>query len=125
VKSSGRDEPVWVATHRCMEAALGISVYSYLYLKLAKMLCLFHYLLSFLFNKIEGKEGGAGSAWKRRGEVARTMYTHVSKCKSYKLKKERESYLYREFHYDISTYICIISSIDSSPLFFSLIRFLW
>jgi hypothetical protein len=47
VKRSGREEPVWVAIHKCMEAMLGIS----LYLKLAKMLCL-SYLSSFLFNKI-------------------------------------------------------------------------
>jgi hypothetical protein len=26
VKRSGRDEPMWVATHKCMEAMLGISV---------------------------------------------------------------------------------------------------
>jgi hypothetical protein len=35
-----------------MEAMLGISLYSYLYLKLAKMLCLSYYHLCFLFNKI-------------------------------------------------------------------------
>jgi hypothetical protein len=36
VKRSGRDEPVWVAIHHCVEVMLGISLYSYLYLKLAK-----------------------------------------------------------------------------------------
>jgi hypothetical protein len=36
VKSSGRDEPMWVAVHKCIKAMLGISLYSYLYLKLAK-----------------------------------------------------------------------------------------
>jgi hypothetical protein len=46
-----------------MEAMLGISLYSYLYPKLAKMLCFSYYLLCFLFNKIE-EEGGSGSAWK-------------------------------------------------------------
>jgi hypothetical protein len=30
VKRSGRDEPMWVAIHKCMEAMLGISLYSYL-----------------------------------------------------------------------------------------------
>jgi hypothetical protein len=49
-----------------MEATLGISLYSYLYLKLAKMLCLSYYLLCFLFNKI-GEEGRIGFAWKRGG----------------------------------------------------------
>jgi hypothetical protein len=40
-----------------MEATLGISLYSYLYLKLAKTLCLSYYILSFLFNKIGEQEG--------------------------------------------------------------------
>jgi hypothetical protein len=60
-----------------MEATLGISLYSYHYLKLAKTLCLCYYLL-FLFNKIEEQKGGTCSAWKQWGgedEVAQTMYT--------------------------------------------------
>jgi hypothetical protein len=40
VKRSCTDEPMWVIIHLCMEATLGISLYSYLYPKLAKMLCL-------------------------------------------------------------------------------------
>jgi hypothetical protein len=35
-EESGRDEPIWVVIHLCMEAMLGISLYSYLHLKLAK-----------------------------------------------------------------------------------------
>jgi hypothetical protein len=62
VKRSGRDESMWFAIHKCMEAMLGISLYSYLYLKLAKTLCLSYYLLCFLFNKIRKQEGGTGSA---------------------------------------------------------------
>jgi hypothetical protein len=38
-----------------MEAVLGIALYNYLYFKLANMLCLSHYLLSFLFKKLESK----------------------------------------------------------------------
>jgi hypothetical protein len=45
-----------------MEATLGICLYSYLYLKLAKTLFLFYYFLCFLFNKIEEQDGGTGSA---------------------------------------------------------------
>jgi hypothetical protein len=48
-----------------MEAMLGISLYSYLYPKLAKMLCLplqQIYLLCFVFNKIKQEEGRTGSA---------------------------------------------------------------
>jgi hypothetical protein len=63
-KRSGRDEPVWVVIHMCMEATLGISLYSYLYLTLAKTLCLSYYLLSFLFNKIGEQEGRTGSSLK-------------------------------------------------------------
>jgi hypothetical protein len=61
VKRSGRDEPILVVIHLCMEAMLGISLYSYPYLNLAKMLCLSYYLLCFLFNKI-GEESRKGSA---------------------------------------------------------------
>jgi hypothetical protein len=89
VKGSGRDEPVWVAIHMCMEAMLGTSLYSYLYLKLAKTVCLSYYFLCFLFNKIGEQEVGRGSAWKwvgrGQGSVAQTMYVHVSKCKNDKI----------------------------------------
>jgi hypothetical protein len=74
-----------------MEAMLGISLYSYLYLKLAKTLCLSYYLLHFFFNKI-GEEGRTVSAWKQGGggkwkgvgwgqgrEMAQTMYAHMNK----------------------------------------------
>jgi hypothetical protein len=75
VKRSGRHEPVQVVIHMCMEAMLGISLYSYLYLKPTKTLCLSYYLLGFLFNKIGEEEGGTGSAkkperWERRGKGA-------------------------------------------------------
>jgi hypothetical protein len=66
VKRFGRDESVRVVTHMCMEAMLGISLYSYPYLKLAKTLCLSYYFLCLLFNKI-GEVGRIGSAWKRGG----------------------------------------------------------
>jgi hypothetical protein len=45
----GSSEEVW---YMCMGAILGISLYSYLYLKLSKMIRLSYYLLRFLFNKI-------------------------------------------------------------------------
>jgi hypothetical protein len=65
-----------------MEAMLGICLYNYPYLKLAKTLCLCYYCLYLLFNKI-GEEGRAGSAWKqggeRGGETAQTMYAHMNK----------------------------------------------
>jgi hypothetical protein len=59
VKKSGRDELMWVVIHMCMEAMLRISLYSYLYLKVAKTIRLSYYLLYFPFNKIgEGRMGG-------------------------------------------------------------------
>jgi hypothetical protein len=51
VKRFGREEPMWIVIHMCIEAFLGISRYCYLYLKVAKMLHLF-YFLCFLSNKI-------------------------------------------------------------------------
>jgi hypothetical protein len=49
---SVRDEPVWVVIHMYMEANLGISVYSYIYLKLVKTLCLSYYCSHVHFNKV-------------------------------------------------------------------------
>jgi hypothetical protein len=51
-----------------MEAKLGISLYSYPYLKLAKMLCLSYYCLCLLINKIveESLPGSEGSGGKRK-----------------------------------------------------------
>jgi hypothetical protein len=46
-----------------MEAAQGIFLYGYPYLRLAKTPCLSYYLLCFFFNKIGEQEGGTGSAW--------------------------------------------------------------
>jgi hypothetical protein len=96
VKRSGRDESVRVVIHKCMETTLGVSLYSYPDLKLAKTLL--HISLMFLFNKIGEQEGGTGSTQKGAGGreclcegrhcmAAQTAYTHVSKCKNDKIKK--------------------------------------
>jgi hypothetical protein len=63
-----------------MEAILGISLYSYPYLKLAKTLCLSYYHLCLLFNKIEargveGEGGGRGQGV----EMAQMMHAHMNK----------------------------------------------
>jgi hypothetical protein len=81
MKRTGRDETVWVVIHICMEAAQGISLYSYLHLKLARTSCFSFYLICFFFNKIGEQEGGTGSAQRWGDRVAQIMYTHVSKCK--------------------------------------------
>jgi hypothetical protein len=75
-----------------MEAMLGIPLYSYLYLKLAKTLCFSYYLLCFLLSKIREQDGGTGSTWKgvgRSEEMAQRMCTHVSKCKNDKMKGKK------------------------------------
>jgi hypothetical protein len=65
VKRSGSEESVGVVIQMFTEAMLGISLYTYLYLKLAKMPCLSYYLFSFLF-KI-GEVGKKCSVWKGGG----------------------------------------------------------
>jgi L-rhamnose mutarotase len=56
VKRSGRDEPVWVVIHMCIQATLGISLYSYFYLKPAKTLFLLLSLMSSLQQNWKTKE---------------------------------------------------------------------
>jgi hypothetical protein len=55
-----------------VEAMLGISLYSYLYLKLAKPLYLSYYRLCFLFNKIGKQESITGD---ERGGGTNNVYT--------------------------------------------------
>jgi hypothetical protein len=88
---SGRDELMWVVIHMCIEATVGISLYSYLYLKLAKTLYLSYYLYVFSSTKLEKRveqvpPGSGGSG--RRGYMAQTMYIHVSKYKNGKIKEK-------------------------------------
>jgi hypothetical protein len=71
---SSRDEPMWVVIHKFMDAMLGVSLHSYLYLKLAKTICLSYYLLYFLFNK--NQRTGSGS---REWKVAQMMYA-LARC---------------------------------------------
>jgi hypothetical protein len=105
VKSSGRNEPLWVAIQKCRGATLGISLYNYLYLKPAKMLCLSYCLLCFLVKKIGEQEGRTGFAWKwgvrvekeGRGqgrEVAQIIYTYMNKCKNNKNIFKKNCYLF-------------------------------
>jgi hypothetical protein len=83
VKRSGRDEPVQVVIHMCMEAMLGISLYSYPYLKLAKTLPFLLLLMSSLQQNWRRGQNrfclGARGIRGRRREMAQTMYTHMNK----------------------------------------------
>jgi hypothetical protein len=64
VKRSGRDKPVWAAIHMRMEAMLGISLYSYLYLKPAKTLYIF-IIISYVFSSTKSEKRGTGSTQKQ------------------------------------------------------------
>jgi hypothetical protein len=90
LKRSGRDEPIWIAIHKCMEAMLGISLCHYLCHKLPKTLCLSYYLLCFLFNKIRYKRVEWGG-----GMLAHTIYIHMSKRKNDKIKIRFQEYTMR------------------------------
>jgi hypothetical protein len=79
VKRSGKDEPVWVVIHMCMEATLGISLYRYFYLNWQK--CSVFLIISYVFSstksenkKVEQVLPGSGA-----GERCPIIYTHVSK----------------------------------------------
>jgi hypothetical protein len=47
---------MWVVIHMCMEAMLGISLYSYLYPKLAKMIGLSYYLLCYVVSSTKSEK---------------------------------------------------------------------
>jgi hypothetical protein len=77
VKRSGRDEPIGVAVHMCMEVTQGNSLCSYLYLKLAKTPC-FSYSLFMFFSSTKSENrvcvyvagwwgGGVWHRWEGRG----------------------------------------------------------
>jgi hypothetical protein len=53
VKRYNRDKPIWVVIHICMETTQGISLYSYFYLKVAKMPCFL--IIFFSSTKLENK----------------------------------------------------------------------
>jgi hypothetical protein len=58
------------------------------------MLHLSYYLLCFLFNKIGEQESRTGSDWKQEdGDMAQTMYTHVTKFKNTKKRKRKYTYV--------------------------------
>jgi hypothetical protein len=75
VKRTGRDEPVGVVIHICMETTQGISLCSYLYLKVAKMPCFSFYLFFLLQNQRARRWNrfyrGGGFNTEGEGEVMR------------------------------------------------------
>jgi hypothetical protein len=89
VKRSGRNELIQVVVHMCMEAMLGIFLYNYSYVELAKMISFIVLLMYSLKQNwrrrqnrfcLEEQEVGR----RRRGqglggEMAQTMYAHMNK----------------------------------------------
>jgi hypothetical protein len=83
VKRSDRAKSIQVVICMCMEAMLGISLYSYLYLKLAKMLSLLSPMFS--LQQIWGIRGQNRFCLEAGGWSP--MYALVSKCKNDKINK--------------------------------------
>jgi hypothetical protein len=90
VKRSDRVEPICVVIHMCMEAMLEISPYSYLYLKLAKLILIISYVFSSTKSEdkraeqvLPGGEEAGGGRWPKQ-------CIHMSKCKNYNIKKKIE-----------------------------------
>jgi hypothetical protein len=91
VKRTGRDEPFGVVIHICMEITQGITLCSYLYLKLSK--CHVSPFIFYVFSSTKSKnrrvekvlpgwEGGGGGETCRRINVVQIQCTHVCKCKT-------------------------------------------
>jgi hypothetical protein len=80
-------ENIWIYNLNLKIATRGLFLYSYLYLKLTKTLCLSYYLLWFLFNKIREQEGGTGSTWKGGGKQCLHMNVYICECKNNKILK--------------------------------------
>jgi hypothetical protein len=71
-----------------MGAMIEISLYSYLYPKLAKMLFISYYLLCFLFNKI-GEEAEQVLSGSKLGPGPK-MYAHMNKCINNKKQNKKK-----------------------------------
>jgi hypothetical protein len=91
VKRSGRYEPMWVSIHKYMEAMLGISLNSYLYLKLAKNPCLSIISHVFFSTKSENKRAELVLPGCRGwgGEEGGTNNVYTCKSKNDKIKGEK------------------------------------
>jgi hypothetical protein len=66
VKRSGRDEPIWVAIYMCMEATLGISLYSHL--QACKNAVFLTVCYVFSTTKLEKKRAGQVLPGSKEGE---------------------------------------------------------
>jgi hypothetical protein len=80
VKRSGRDEPMWIVTHKCTETMLEIS----LYLKLEKTLCFLVIFYVFSSTKLENKREKQVLTRSGGGDMAQIVCTHVINIKMIK-----------------------------------------
>jgi hypothetical protein len=79
VKSTGIDEQIGIVIHICMKTSQGILLYSYLYLKLAKMPC-FSYDL-FCWGVCGGIQALAGvGKWQGKGKEDDYAPNNVHTC---------------------------------------------
>jgi hypothetical protein len=92
---SSRDELMWVVIHLCMEATLGISLYSYFYLKLAKNTMSFLLSLMFSLQQNWRTRGQNRFCLESRGwgEWCPKQFIPVSKYKNDKIKKNKIKFL--------------------------------
>jgi hypothetical protein len=68
-EEDGINEPMWVVIHICIETTQGNSLYSSLYLKLAKMSYFSHYLLFFLLQNLRTEVQNVFCLGGRRGDM--------------------------------------------------------
>jgi hypothetical protein len=68
VKRSARDEPMWVAIYICVEIMLGISLYSYFYLKLGKKTHYVFFIISYVSSSTKSKNKRTEQVLSRSGE---------------------------------------------------------
>jgi hypothetical protein len=76
MKRFGRNESIWVVIHTCMKTTQRISLYSYLYLKLAKITHFSYYRLCFFLLQKQRR------AEQVRGQGGGPNNVYVSKCKN-------------------------------------------
>jgi hypothetical protein len=77
-----------------METTQGIPLYSYLHLKLAKIVC-FSFLSYMYFLQQNQRTRGCNrfcpeAGW---GQVSQIMYTYVSKCENNKIKLKKRNFI--------------------------------
>jgi hypothetical protein len=66
VKRSGRDEPMWVAIHMCMEVMLGISLYSSIFISNLQKHFVF-FIIAYVFSSTKSENKRVEQVLPRKG----------------------------------------------------------